>query len=138
MPVISKGLEGIVANSTGLSDVLGEKGQLIYAGYDINELAGKVSFEEIVHLLWHGYLPNRNELTDLEHNLRSRRGLPLGVDRCAPVTSAARAAGLGAITAAAAARAARDCIASRLSNPIAFLLLSIFPPEIPPTRAQLP
>jgi citrate synthase len=79
MPVISKGLEGIVANSTGLSDVLGEKGQLIYAGYDINELAGKVSFEEIVHLLWHGYLPNRNELTDLEHNLRSRRGLPLGV-----------------------------------------------------------
>jgi citrate synthase len=79
MPVISKGLEGIVANSTGLSDVLGEKGQLIYAGYDINELAGKVSYEEIVHLLWHGHLPNRNELTALEHNLRTRRDLPQGV-----------------------------------------------------------
>jgi len=79
MPVISKGLEGIVANSTGLSDVLGEKGQLIYAGYDIDELAGKVSYEEIVHLLWHGYLPNRKELADLEHNLRSRRDLPKGV-----------------------------------------------------------
>jgi citrate synthase len=79
MPVISKGLEGIVANSTRLSDVLGEKGQLIYAGYDINELAGKVSYEEIVHLLWHGHLPNRKELTDLEHNLRSRRDLPQGV-----------------------------------------------------------
>jgi citrate synthase len=79
MPVISKGLEGIVANSTRLSDVLGEKGQLIYAGYDINELAGKVSFEEIVHLLWHGHLPNRKELSDLEHNLRSRRDLPRGV-----------------------------------------------------------
>ena len=38
--MISKGLEGIVANTTRLSDVLGEKGQLIYAGYDINELAG--------------------------------------------------------------------------------------------------
>jgi citrate synthase len=79
MPVISKGLEGIVANSTRISDVLGEKGQLIYAGYDINELAGKVTYEEIVHLLWHGHLPNRKELTDIEHNLRSRRELPRGV-----------------------------------------------------------
>ena len=79
MPVISKGLEGIVANSTRLSDVLGEKGQLIYAGYDINELAGKVTYEEIVHLLWHGHLPSRKELTDLERNLRSRRELPRGV-----------------------------------------------------------
>ncbi|HEX4085218.1 MAG TPA: citrate synthase [Chthoniobacteraceae bacterium] len=79
MPVISKGLEGIVANSTRLSDVQGEKGQLIYAGYDINELAGKVSFEETVHLLWHGHLPNKRELADLEHNLRCRRDLPQGV-----------------------------------------------------------
>jgi citrate synthase len=79
MPVISKGLEGIVANSTRLSDVLGEKGQLIYAGYDINELAGQVSFEETIHLLWHGHLPNKKELADLEHNLRSRRYLPQGV-----------------------------------------------------------
>jgi len=79
MPVISKGLEGIVANSTRLSDVLGEKGQLIYAGYDINELAGKVSFEETIHLLWHGHLPGRKELADLERNLRSRRSLPRGV-----------------------------------------------------------
>jgi citrate synthase len=79
MPVISKGLEGIVANATRLSDVQGEKGQLIYAGYDINELAGKVTFEETIHLLWHGHLPNRKELADLEHNLRTRRELPDGV-----------------------------------------------------------
>jgi len=79
MPVISKGLEGIVANSTQLSDVQGEKGQLIYAGYDINELAGRVSYEETVHLLWHGHLPNAKELADIEHNLRSRRDLPQGV-----------------------------------------------------------
>ena len=79
MAVISKGLEGIVANSTRLSDVQGEKGQLIYAGYDINELAGKVSFEEIVYLLWHGHLPNQKELAGLEDELRSRRELPRGV-----------------------------------------------------------
>ena len=66
MAVISKGLEGIVANSTRLSDVQGEKGQLIYAGYDINELAGKVSLGEIVYLLWHGHLPNQKELAGLD------------------------------------------------------------------------
>ena len=37
----------------------GTKGVLIYAGYNINELAGKASYEEIVYLLWHGVLPNR-------------------------------------------------------------------------------
>ncbi|MEI8234226.1 MAG: citrate/2-methylcitrate synthase [Verrucomicrobiota bacterium] len=81
MPVTAKGLEGIVANSTRLSDVRGLEGKLIYEGYDIGELAGKASFEEVIHLLWHGHLPNRRELDDLCRNLRSRRELPLGVIR---------------------------------------------------------
>ena len=81
MPVTAKGLEGIVANSTRLSDVQGLQGKLIYEGYDIGELAGKASFEEVIHLLWHGHLPNKKELSDLTHNLRSRRELPLGVVR---------------------------------------------------------
>jgi citrate synthase len=76
MPVTAKGLEGIIANSTGLSDVLGDIGQLIYAGYDINELAGKVSFEEICHLLWHGELPNAKQLEALTTELRNHRDLP--------------------------------------------------------------
>ena len=76
MPVISKGLEGIVANSTALSSVNGAEGQLIYAGYDINELAGHVSFEEIIHLLWVGHLPNRQELDSLTAKLRANRELP--------------------------------------------------------------
>lgn len=79
MPVTAKGLEGIIANSTTLSDVRGEEGILIYAGYDINELAGKATYEEIVHLLWHGHLPNRLELKEIEHNLRTNRELPQGV-----------------------------------------------------------
>ncbi|MCX6967016.1 MAG: citrate synthase [Verrucomicrobia bacterium] len=81
MPVTAKGLEGIVANSTRLSDVQGLEGKLIYTGYDISELAGKASYEEVIHLLWHGHLPNKRELSDLCHNLRSRRELPLGVVR---------------------------------------------------------
>jgi len=79
MPVVAKGLEGIIANSTRLSDVLGDIGQLIYAGYDINELAGKVSFEEVVHLLWYGELPNWRQLNTLTESLRSHRELPQGI-----------------------------------------------------------
>src|SRR6201995_4848692 len=79
MPVIAKGLEGIIANSTALSDVRGEEGILIYRGYDINELAGKVSYEEVVHLLWHGNLPKAHELAALTTALRAERELPQGV-----------------------------------------------------------
>jgi citrate synthase len=80
MPVAAKGLEGIVANSTSLSDVRGSEGILIYAGYDINELAGKASYEEIVYLLWHGVLPNRPQLQELEAQLRAERELPKGIE----------------------------------------------------------
>jgi citrate synthase len=79
MPVTAKGLEGIIANSTRLSAVIGDKGQLIYAGYDINELAGKVSYEEVVYLLWNNKLPNRAELENCRDTLRSQRQLPQDV-----------------------------------------------------------
>lgn len=79
MPVIAKGLEGIVANSTSLSDVLGQEGVLIYAGYNINELAGKATYEEVVHLLWHGSLPDRKQLAELKSRLADERELPAGV-----------------------------------------------------------
>src|SRR5438105_10858444 len=75
----SRGLEGVVANTTRLSDVIGDKGQLIYCGYDINELAGKVSYEEVVYLLWNNKLPNRTELERCANQLRSQRQLPDGV-----------------------------------------------------------
>ncbi|MGB7839260.1 MAG: citrate synthase [Terrimicrobiaceae bacterium] len=79
MPVTAKGLEGIVANSTSLSDVRGSEGILIYGGYDINELAGKATYEEVVYLLWHGVLPNRPQLEELSSQLRAERDLPKGV-----------------------------------------------------------
>ena len=59
-----EGLEGVVAASTALSHVFGEEGKLIYRGYDIHELAGKASFEEVAYLLWIGHLPNQAELAD--------------------------------------------------------------------------
>jgi citrate synthase len=74
-----KGLDGVVAATTRLSDVRGDVGQLIYCGYDINELAGKVSYEEVVHLLHHNHLPNKKELAELKATLAEFRELPKGV-----------------------------------------------------------
>jgi len=74
-----KGLEGVVAAQTRLSDVRGDIGQLVYCGYDINELAGKVTYEEVVHLLHHNHLPNRRELADYKAVLAEFRELPEGV-----------------------------------------------------------
>src|SRR5688572_22780933 len=78
-PLPSKGLEGIVAANTRLSDVKGDIGELVYAGYNINELAGKVSYEEVVYLLHEGRLPNRAELAGLKKTLATNRALPGGV-----------------------------------------------------------
>ena len=75
----TKGLEGIVAAKTYLSDVRGDVGQLIYRGYDINELAGNIGYEETVYLLHYGKLPNQSELTALKTKLASYRQLPQGV-----------------------------------------------------------
>ena len=77
--IVSRGLEGVVANTTRLSDVIGDKGQLVYCGYDINELAGNVSYKEVIYLLWKGKLPNRRELDEFMHALRAERELPGGV-----------------------------------------------------------
>jgi 2-methylcitrate synthase len=73
---LAKGLEGVVAATTRLSDVKGDVGELIYCGYNINELAGKVSFEEVVFLLHYNHLPTRKELDDLKSRLASHRDLP--------------------------------------------------------------
>jgi citrate synthase len=76
MAGFAKGLEGVVANETRLGDVRGQEGQLIYCGFDINELAGKVCFEEVVFLLWNNRLPNSVELAELKRALAAERKLP--------------------------------------------------------------
>ena len=66
----ARGLEGIVAAETRLSQVLGEEGRLIYGGYEIDDLAENATFEEVCHLLWYGALPNRAQLDALSERLR--------------------------------------------------------------------
>ena len=65
----SKGLEGVVAAQTALSHVYGEEGRLVYAGYEIEDLAENVTFEEVCHLLWFGELPNTKQLEDLRRQI---------------------------------------------------------------------
>jgi citrate synthase len=71
-----RGLDGVVAAQTRLSQVDGLAGKLIIAGYEIEELAGRVSFEEAAHLLWRGALPNPDELAMLRREMGSMRRLP--------------------------------------------------------------
>jgi len=75
-PEVHEGLEGIVASATRLSLVDGENGRLILAGYAMEDIAPRASFEEVAHLLWYGRLPNREELEDLRRQLVARRRLP--------------------------------------------------------------
>jgi len=70
------GLQGVVAARTRLSRVDGRKGELVIAGYAIEELAGRARFEELVFLLWNDRLPNARELETFRAELASLRDLP--------------------------------------------------------------
>ena len=74
--VTKAGLEGVVANSSSICYLDGQRGVLAYHGYDIHDLARASSFEETCYLLWHGRLPTRRELGDLESQLAAARPLP--------------------------------------------------------------
>jgi citrate synthase len=69
------GLEEVVAAETRLSGVDGEAGELTIAGFPVEELAGRASFEETVHLLWCDTLPDTEQLADFRAELAGRRGL---------------------------------------------------------------
>ena len=70
------GLEDVVATSSDICFIDGDRGVLSYCGYDIHDLAPAVSFEEVCYLLWHRRLPNRAELGDLQSQLAAAR--PVG------------------------------------------------------------
>ncbi|MDT4898840.1 MAG: citrate synthase [Acidobacteriota bacterium] len=69
------GLRGVVAASSSIGDVNGEKGELIYQGINIHDLANNSTFEEVVFLLWNGRLPKRAELDELRRNIAANQEL---------------------------------------------------------------
>jgi citrate synthase len=73
---IKAGLEGVVAAETRLSSVDGLAGELIIAGFPLEELAGKATFEETVYLLWHDALPTPEALSAFQAELAAHRAIP--------------------------------------------------------------
>src|SRR5437867_5501438 len=97
MPVL-RGLDGVVAARTRLSHVDGLAGELVIGGYELKELAGRVTFEEAAHLLWRGALPSPDQLQALRCEIASQRALPeealqvVRASRMAPPIDAVRMA----------------------------------------------
>jgi citrate synthase len=71
----ARGLADVVAASTALSDIDGKAGRLFYRGYDIHDLAGRISFEECVHLLQRGNLPTQAQLDGFRSELATNRAV---------------------------------------------------------------
>ncbi len=72
----SPGLKDIVAAETRLSHVDGEVGELVIAGYPLKEIAERATYEEMVHLLWHGNLPDKVDLRRFKGELAACRSIP--------------------------------------------------------------
>ena len=73
--MIKAGLEGVIAAETRLSSVNGDIGELIIGGFPLAEIAGKVTFEEMVYLLWYDTLPTEKQLQTLQTKLQEQRNL---------------------------------------------------------------
>ena len=70
------GLDQVVAATTRLSHVDGERGELLIAGFPVEELAPRATLEQVAWLLWHDELPDVAALADLRRRLAAARELP--------------------------------------------------------------
>jgi len=78
-PTLHRGLEGVVVDETELSVIDGEAGELRYHGYRIEDLATRADFEEVLHLLWHGHLPDAAEYEAFSRSMAEERPVAEGV-----------------------------------------------------------
>ena len=72
---LKKGLEGVLVAESGLSHIDGEAGRLVYRGYAIEDLARGASYEEVLYLLWHGELPDHDELDEFAARMTAERAV---------------------------------------------------------------
>lgn len=75
-PILNTGLRGFTVASTKISDVDGAKGKLVYRGYLATDLAGKISFEELVYLLFFEKLPGKEAYERFKAQLAAERDVP--------------------------------------------------------------
>src|SRR6476469_1982456 len=77
----SPGLEGVTAGISAISEVDAERNALIYRGYDIHDLVGSCSFDEVAYLLLLGRLPSQAELTGVVQRVGASRNVPESIYR---------------------------------------------------------
>jgi 2-methylcitrate synthase len=70
---IKKGLVGVIADETKVSEVMPDINSLTYRGYAVQDLAEVCVFEEVAYLLLHGELPNKSQLAKFQEEERSNR-----------------------------------------------------------------
>ena len=80
MPDSDKGLRGVVAVSSGITSIDGERGILRYRGYDVGDLVEHCCFEEVCFLLLYGDLPGADELATFKEDLLAARTIPTEVE----------------------------------------------------------
>ncbi len=71
-----RGLENLVAGDTAIAEIDGAAGRLLYRGYPIEDLVGRVTFEEVTHLILVGELPTPPQLADWRGELMRWRQPP--------------------------------------------------------------
>ena len=78
---IKKGLLGIVVDETTISKVMPDINSLTYRGYPVQDLCDKCRFEEVAYLVWHGNLPNTQELREFESKERENRRISINLTK---------------------------------------------------------
>jgi citrate synthase len=86
----SRGLADVVVASTTISDIDGRDGRLSYRGYDVRQLAGTVTFEEVAYLLQRGAPPDRAELAAYRAELAAGQALGPAVRASLPAVARAQ------------------------------------------------
>ncbi len=78
-PELYRGLMGVHIDTSSISSIKGDQGELVYRGYDINELANKATFEEVAYLLWNDDLPTQAQLDAFKAKLAPLFEIPAPV-----------------------------------------------------------
>ena len=68
----SPGLEGIISNITTLSYLDVDRKEILIRGYDLIQLADKLSYTDVAHLLVYGEIPNKDEANTFCNSLRNK------------------------------------------------------------------
>jgi citrate synthase len=76
---VISGLEGVLACESSVAFIDGTIPELSYRGYNIHDIAERLTYEQVVYLLWHGELPSPAELQAFSADLAGRRGIPAAV-----------------------------------------------------------